>query len=399
MTLTSFAPGAQDQAAASSQARPRRHGHAPRNSREEGRKLDHRGLGRGAPPHGQDLRPRGPRIRARPLHGPERRAGRGLLGVRARRQQRAHALPSRRARAQRPDQPVALVRRRPTCLSARSTGSRSSAAPRACSTARTRSAASSISSPGPAAAGPGSRWPHRPIRSAPSPPTSRSPAPGRRPNIRSASSTSGRPASPRPRPPMPGTPKRTATATSASPPASASRRGPRRPCRSRSGPRAPGPSSTISAAPAGTIRTPSRTTGRCFSAGSIAGSPGAAAGNGRSPCPGSERGATNDNPFDASHPVDRDEGLYKSGLVKLDWQNNLFLHPSHTLTAGLELEERVGPVRIHIGKRLRSLRGELPLGPNVGRRGSIFSTTGRPGTGSSSRPASGSTVTAAPGPR
>ena len=50
----------------------------------------------------------------------------------------------------------------------------------------------------------------------------------------------------------------------------------------------------------------------------------------------------NDNPFDASHPVDRDEGLYKSGLVKLDWQNNLFLHPSHTLTAGLELESESG---------------------------------------------------------
>ena len=111
--LASFAPGAQDQAAAAPQARPRRHGHAARDPGEEGRKLPDRGHGRGARPHGQDLRPRGPGIRARPLHGPERRAGRGLVGVRARGQQRAHALPSRRPRAQRSDQPVALVRRVP----------------------------------------------------------------------------------------------------------------------------------------------------------------------------------------------------------------------------------------------------------------------------------------------
>jgi len=50
----------------------------------------------------------------------------------------------------------------------------------------------------------------------------------------------------------------------------------------------------------------------------------------------------NNNPFDASHPGERDEGLYKSGIVKLDWQNNLFLHPSNILTAGLELESESG---------------------------------------------------------
>ncbi len=50
----------------------------------------------------------------------------------------------------------------------------------------------------------------------------------------------------------------------------------------------------------------------------------------------------NDNPFDTAHPAERDEGLYKSGIVKLDWQNNLFLHPSNTLTAGLELESESG---------------------------------------------------------
>jgi vitamin B12 transporter len=51
---------------------------------------------------------------------------------------------------------------------------------------------------------------------------------------------------------------------------------------------------------------------------------------------------TNDNPVDEAHPGEWDEGLYRSGLAKLDWQNNLFLRPFHTLTAGLELEQETG---------------------------------------------------------
>lgn len=51
------------------------------------------------------------------------------------------------------------------------------------------------------------------------------------------------------------------------------------------------------------------------------------------------------NPFDDLHPQDREEGLYESGLLKLDWQNNVFLRPTHTLTAGLELEEERGASR------------------------------------------------------
>ncbi len=50
----------------------------------------------------------------------------------------------------------------------------------------------------------------------------------------------------------------------------------------------------------------------------------------------------NANGFDAAHPDERDEGRYRSGLFKLDWQNNVFFHPAHTLTAGLELEEETG---------------------------------------------------------
>ncbi len=52
-----------------------------------------------------------------------------------------------------------------------------------------------------------------------------------------------------------------------------------------------------------------------------------------------------DNPFDALHPQDREEGLYESDLLKLDWQNDFFLRPSHTLTAGLEIEEEKGSSR------------------------------------------------------
>ncbi|HOW86075.1 MAG TPA: TonB-dependent receptor [Candidatus Aminicenantes bacterium] len=50
----------------------------------------------------------------------------------------------------------------------------------------------------------------------------------------------------------------------------------------------------------------------------------------------------NANGFDAAHPDERDEGLYRSGLLKLDWQNNIRLGHSHTLTAGLEAEEETG---------------------------------------------------------
>lgn len=52
-----------------------------------------------------------------------------------------------------------------------------------------------------------------------------------------------------------------------------------------------------------------------------------------------------DNPFDELHPQDSEGSLYKSGLLKLDWQNNIFLRPAHTLTAGLEIEEERGSSR------------------------------------------------------
>ncbi len=50
----------------------------------------------------------------------------------------------------------------------------------------------------------------------------------------------------------------------------------------------------------------------------------------------------NDNPVDAAHPDDSDRGLYRSGHLELDWQNNFFLRPTNTLTAGLELASESG---------------------------------------------------------
>ena len=48
------------------------------------------------------------------------------------------------------------------------------------------------------------------------------------------------------------------------------------------------------------------------------------------------------NPVDEAHPEDSEEGAYRSDLFKLDWQNNVFLASTHTLTAGLELEDERG---------------------------------------------------------
>jgi vitamin B12 transporter len=48
------------------------------------------------------------------------------------------------------------------------------------------------------------------------------------------------------------------------------------------------------------------------------------------------------NPPDDSHPLASESGTFGSGHVKLDWQNNFFLNPSQTLTAGLELGQEEG---------------------------------------------------------
>jgi vitamin B12 transporter len=49
-----------------------------------------------------------------------------------------------------------------------------------------------------------------------------------------------------------------------------------------------------------------------------------------------------DNPTDEQHPFDSDRSRYRSGLFKLDWQNNVFLHESNTLTFGAEYQQERG---------------------------------------------------------
>lgn len=45
-----------------------------------------------------------------------------------------------------------------------------------------------------------------------------------------------------------------------------------------------------------------------------------------------------DNPIDDAHPYESETGDYKGNLLKLDWQNDIFLSRAVTLTAGLEHE-------------------------------------------------------------
>ncbi len=48
------------------------------------------------------------------------------------------------------------------------------------------------------------------------------------------------------------------------------------------------------------------------------------------------------NPPDDAHPLEGEDGTYTGRLIKLDWQNNFFLGPSQTMTAGLELGQEAG---------------------------------------------------------
>jgi vitamin B12 transporter len=65
----------------------------------------------------------------------------------------------------------------------------------------------------------------------------------------------------------------------------------------------------------------------------------------------------NDNPVDRAHPFDSEKGSFRSGLLKVDWQNNVFLHPSNTLTFGAEYEAERGS---------SEYRSESLWGPFVG---------------------------------
>ncbi|MCR4396630.1 MAG: TonB-dependent receptor [Candidatus Saccharicenans sp.] len=50
----------------------------------------------------------------------------------------------------------------------------------------------------------------------------------------------------------------------------------------------------------------------------------------------------NDNPADDSHPEEGEAALYRSQLFKIDWQNNFFLAPNHTLVLGADFRQEQG---------------------------------------------------------
>ena len=49
-----------------------------------------------------------------------------------------------------------------------------------------------------------------------------------------------------------------------------------------------------------------------------------------------------ENPTDEAHLLDSDNGFFKSKLFKIDWQNNLFLHETNTLSLGIDYQQEQG---------------------------------------------------------
>ncbi len=49
-----------------------------------------------------------------------------------------------------------------------------------------------------------------------------------------------------------------------------------------------------------------------------------------------------ENPTDDAHPLDSEQGFFKSKLLNIDWQNNVFLHETNTLTFGIDHQQEQG---------------------------------------------------------
>lgn len=49
-----------------------------------------------------------------------------------------------------------------------------------------------------------------------------------------------------------------------------------------------------------------------------------------------------ENLTDDAHPFDSEEGFFKSKLLNIDWQNNVFLHGTNTLTFGIDHQQEQG---------------------------------------------------------
>lgn len=61
----------------------------------------------------------------------------------------------------------------------------------------------------------------------------------------------------------------------------------------------------------------------------------------------SDQDEENNNGKDPSHPSDLTESTFNSNIVKFDWQHDLYLHKTNTVTAGFEYEEEEGESRFH----------------------------------------------------
>jgi vitamin B12 transporter len=70
---------------------------------------------------------------------------------------------------------------------------------------------------------------------------------------------------------------------------------------------------------------------------------------------------SHDNPADEIHASDSEQGRYESRSLKLDWQNNFFIHPTNTLTVGIEHEQEEGESEYLMTGSWGSSASDFPL--------------------------------------
>jgi vitamin B12 transporter len=70
---------------------------------------------------------------------------------------------------------------------------------------------------------------------------------------------------------------------------------------------------------------------------------------------------SHDNPADETHPFDSEKGRFQSRSVKLNWQNNFFIHPANTLTIGVEHEQEEGESEYLMTGSWGSSASDFPL--------------------------------------
>lgn len=70
---------------------------------------------------------------------------------------------------------------------------------------------------------------------------------------------------------------------------------------------------------------------------------------------------THENPPDDLHPLESESGVFKGRLVTLDWQNNIFVHASNTVTTGMELRQEQGESEYHYSSFGQDFPSLFPL--------------------------------------